>query len=212
MDTTKRAWFAIPKTDKICVCYAYDITIERVQMRCQNGVTLLEMMITVAIVAIVLTTVAPSIQSILVQNRIIGEINELSGIIQFARHSAIDEQTNTVVCPTEDYTNCTNNWDNAKMVFMDLDANGMRGANEVLLVASSVINRVNDMTGPAGGFAFLPSGAASANATILLCHQNNNNEYARALTISLQGRVKMSADNNNDGIHEDTNGTALDCS
>lgn len=181
-------------------------------MRSQKGVTLLEMMITVAIVAIVLTSVAPSIQGILVQNRIIGEINELSGIIQFARHSAIDEQTDTVVCPTEDFTNCSNNWDNAKMVFMDLDANGVRGVNEDILVATSVISDVNDMTGPAGGLTFLPSGAANANATILLCHQNNNSEYARALTISLQGRVKMSADNNNDGIHEDANGTALDCS
>lgn len=181
-------------------------------MRKQKGVTLLEMMITVAIVAIVLTSVAPSIQGILIQNRIIGEINELSGIIQFARHSAIDEQTDTIVCPTADFSTCTNDWDDAKMVFMDLDGNGSRGVNEDILVASSVINSVNDMTGPAGGLAFMPSGAANANATILLCHRDNNSEYARALMISLQGRVKMSADDDNDGIHEDNNGTSLDCS
>lgn len=178
----------------------------------QKGVTLLEMMITTAIVAIVLTSVAPSIQGILIQNRIISEINELSGIVQFARHSAIDEQTDTIVCPTEDFSTCTNDWDYAKMVFMDLDANGARGVNEDILVASSIINGVNDMTGPAGGISFMPSGAANANATILLCHQDSNSEYARALIISLQGRVKMSADDNNDGIHEATNGTSLDCS
>lgn len=180
-------------------------------MHKQQGVTIFELMITLAIVAIVLTTVAPGIQSILIQNRIIAEINELSGVLQYARHNAIDQQANTVLCPTDDFTTCSNDWDDAKMVFMDLDGNVERGANEDILVASSVISDVNDMSGPNGAVVFFPSGAVSQAATLMLCHRDENDEYARALLVSLQGRVKTSSDDDNNGIHEDATGTQLDC-
>lgn len=180
-------------------------------MRKQLGVTLTEMMITVAIVAIVLTTVAPGVNSIFIQNRIIAEINELSGVIQFARHTAIDQQTDTIVCPTQNFSTCTTNWNHAKMVFPDLDSDGSRGANEELLVATSIIAGVNIMSGPAGSIMFIPSGGAMINATILHCHKTRDAKQARALMITLQGRVRMSTDANNDGIHEDIGGTALSC-
>ncbi|WP_250207260.1 GspH/FimT family pseudopilin [Alteromonas oceanisediminis] len=180
-------------------------------MRNQTGVTLLEMLITLAIVAIVLTTVAPNVQSILIQNRITAEINELSGVIQYARHHAIDQQIDTLVCPSDDFSSCTTNWGQAKMVFADENGDGSRGNDEPILAATGVTHPVNVLTGPNGSMRFLASGAVAAPAVLRLCHENDEAEYARALTISLQGRVKMSRDDDNDGIHEDDTGAALDC-
>lgn len=180
-------------------------------MRKQFGVTLTEMMITIAIVAIVITTVAPGIQSVFIQNRIIGEINELSGVIQFARHTAIDQQADTVICPTQNFTSCTTNWNHAKMVFTDFNADGSRDANEELLVATSVIAGVNVMTGPAGSIRFIPSGGSMITATILHCHKDRAAKQARALMVTLQGRVRASTDADNDGVHEDLGGAALSC-
>lgn len=180
-------------------------------MRKQIGLTLLEMLITVAIVAIVLTTVAPGVQSILIQNRIIAETNELSGIIQYARHHSIDQQIDTIVCPSENFTSCTTDWNDVKMVFADLDGNGARGANEDILAATSSANPNNNLTGPAGALIFEPSGAVNTPATIMLCHKDKVAKYARALLVSLQGRVKISRDDSGDGIHEDNAGAALDC-
>jgi type IV fimbrial biogenesis protein FimT len=74
----------------------------------QKGVTLVELMITVSIVAIILTLVGPSIQSILIKNSIVAEINETSSLIQYARHHAIDEQAEVVVCPSKYYSVCSN--------------------------------------------------------------------------------------------------------
>ena len=180
-------------------------------MRIQKGLTLIEMLITLAIVAIIATAVSPSIQSILIKNRIVSEINELSAVIQFARNNAIEQQITTVVCPSADYLACTTNWNDPKIVFIDADNNGNRAANEELLASTGPISDNNELTGPANSLFFSPTGESSANVELLLCHTSQKAEYARSLTIALQGRVKVSGDSDRNGIHEDTDGNPLSC-
>ena len=181
-------------------------------MKYQKGVTLIELMVTVSIVTIILTSVAPSIQSILIKNRIVAEINELSSLIQYARHQAIDEQTQIIICPSTDYKNCTTNWNNPKIVFIDSDGNGIRDdATEALLVASSAIASTHIMTGPALTLQFEDTGAANMTTEILLCHHNQDAKFARSLSVTLQGRVKMSTDSDKDGVNENAAGTPLSC-
>lgn len=177
----------------------------------QYGITIVELMIGVAIISIILTIAVPSAQTILIQNRIVAEINEVSAVVQFARNHAIDEQVDTVLCPSANFSDCTNNWDNPKIVFADEDGNGTRSNDEELLVGSSAISSVNDLSGPAALMRFQANGAVNSPATLLLCHNNDEAKYARALTVSLQGRVKMSRDTNKDGVHETNDGTALSC-
>ncbi|WP_164084665.1 GspH/FimT family pseudopilin [Alteromonas flava] len=177
----------------------------------QRGLTLFEMMITLAIVALLVTTVAPNVQSILTQNRIVSEINELSGIIQFARHTAIDEQVDTVLCPTSNFSACTSNWDNPKMVFADADGDGARGANEELLVSSGGVNQVNKLKGPSTAIVFAPSGASNVAAELVLCHKSKKPKFARGLSLGLQGRVKASQDRNRDGVYENASKAPLKC-
>ena len=50
-------------------------------MKQQKGVTLVELMIIVSIVAIILAFVGPSIQGILIKNRIVAEINETNSLL-----------------------------------------------------------------------------------------------------------------------------------
>lgn len=178
----------------------------------QQGVTLFEMMITLAILAILLTVVAPSVQNILIQNRIVAEINELSGIVQYARAKAIEEQANTVVCPSADFVHCGLDWNQARIVFIDENNDGIINAgNEELLVATSPTASANILTGPAIRITFRDSGILATPATLKLCHKSLDVKYARALTISLQGRIKMSRDTNDDGVYEKNDGSALTC-
>lgn len=178
----------------------------------QKGVTLLEMMITLAILAIVLTVVAPNMQTFLIKNRITAEINGVSGIIQYARHLAIDEQTNVVVCPSADFDGCGTNWNNPKIVFIDANADGNRSSGEDLLVTTSKASDSTKITGPNTNIHFNGSGAASQSFSIQICPSNGDETYARALSVSLQGRVKVSSDADDDGTHEDMDGATLTCS
>lgn len=180
-------------------------------MRQQSGITLIELLVGMAIMGIILTVGLPSMKDMLVRSQVTAQINELSAVIQFARHNAINEQATSVLCPTTNFSTCTNNWDNPKMVFTDADANGIRGADEDMLAGTGNILDTFDMTGPVGTISFQGNGSVASPATLLLCHEDNEAKYARALIISLQGRVKLSEDSNDDGVHEDNSGTALSC-
>ncbi len=180
-------------------------------MTYQKGLSLIELMITLSILMIILTAVGPSIQSILIKNRVISEINELSSIIQYARHQAIDEQTLVSVCPSTDYTNCSTNWNDPKMVFIDSNADTTRNADEPLLVSIEALSPTNIMTSSENIIQFTETGQASQASALLLCHQDKKAEYARALNVTVQGRVRLSTDSNKDGVFEDTSGINLSC-
>lgn len=176
-----------------------------------KGLTLIELMITIAIMSILVTAVGPMVRDILIQNRLIGQINELSAIVQLARHSAINEQATSIVCPSSDFSNCTLDWDLPKMAFLDLDNDGARGANEDILGGTSRSISHYNLSGPAGIISFQGNGVIATPTTLQLCHDSNEPQFARALTISLQGRVRISQDTNNDGVHETSAGDNLSC-
>ena len=180
-------------------------------MKHQKGVTLVELMITVSIVAIILASIGPSIQSILIKNKIVAEINETSSLIQYARHHAIDEQAQVVVCPSKDFSTCSTNWNDPKIVFIDDDNNVIRGATEELLVTIGATSKISLMTNSTDIIKFAETGEANLATEILLCHKDGKAEFARSLFISLQGRVKMSTDSDRNGINENTIGIELSC-
>jgi type IV fimbrial biogenesis protein FimT len=68
------------------------------------------------------------------------------------------------------------------------------------------------VSGTAASLRFEASGTVDNSAVITLCHKDKVVKYARALIVSLQGRVKISRDDNDDGLHEDDAGDVLTCS
>lgn len=178
----------------------------------QTGLTLLEMLVAVAVLAIILTTVAPGIQNILIKNRITADLNNLSAVAQRARFTAVDEQTNVVLCPTANYTACTNNWRDAKMVFIDVNGNSTRDNNEELIVASDPLNAANTVYGISGSLVFNEQGGIDNAATITLCPNDDDTDYASALLLSLYGRISVAVDSDGDGTKEDLAGNDLTCS
>lgn len=178
----------------------------------QKGMTLLEMLVALAVVAIVLTVVAPNVQTIVAKNRTTSEINELSGIIQFARFTAIDQSSTAIVCPSANYASCGTNWNLPKIVFVDNNANNVRDTSEPLLMSTTAITSNNSMTGPASPIVFYDSGAANDSASIKICPNNNDAKLARSINVNAQGRVRVSVDSNNNDIFEDTEGDELSCS
>lgn len=178
----------------------------------QKGLTLLEMLVAVAVLSIILTTVAPNIQSILIKNRITADINSLSAVLQRARFTAVDEQSSVILCPTENYTACSNSWMNAKMVFIDVNGNGSRDNNEALIVSSDPAGSANMIYGISGSIVFDEQGGIDKAATIAVCPKDNNTDYASALLLSLYGRISVAVDSDGDGKKEDLDGNALSCS
>lgn len=84
-----------------------------------RGFTLIEMLMTMAIAAILLTIGIPSFRYVTNSNRIAGELNGLLGDLQFARAEAIKEGRTVTVCVSSDGANCANSttWQSGWIVF-----------------------------------------------------------------------------------------------
>jgi type IV fimbrial biogenesis protein FimT len=193
------------------IVYLYHLNNGVNNVKQQKGVALVELMITVSIVAIILAFVGPSIQGILIKNRIVAEINESSYLIQYARHHAIDEQAQVVVRPSKDYSVCSSDWNDPKIVFIDNDNNAIRGVTEELLVTLGATSSTSLMTNSTNVIKFSGTGEANLATEILLCHNDNIVDHTRSLSVSLQGRVKMSADSDRNGVNENSAGAELLC-
>lgn len=145
--------------------------------RQQTGFTLIELMVVVALVAILVAIATPSFVSLIQSNRVSAEVNSFAGDLQFARSEAIKQGIPVSVCASSDGKNClgSNTWQSGWIVFSDLDGSGTVTAGDTVLrvrpawsggdtfVAAPSIVAV---TYSRDGFANLP--VASPGASILL--------------------------------------------
>ncbi|VAW53474.1 Type IV fimbrial biogenesis protein FimT [hydrothermal vent metagenome] len=82
---------------------------------------MIELMITLAIVAILLTVGVPSLKTFMQGNQLIASTNELVSALHIARSEAIKLNTRVSICESNDGATCgtTGNWENGWIVFVD---------------------------------------------------------------------------------------------
>ncbi|MFT5276474.1 MAG: type IV fimbrial biogenesis protein FimT [Glaciecola sp.] len=176
-----------------------------------QGTTLVELMMVVGILAILGTLGVPSFMSIVTKARITSETNKISGLIRYARFTAIEQERSTVICPAADYSKCDDDWNGPKIVFIDSNYNNQREPQEPMLMSLPKNNEANQIFSRNKAIKFYQSGITASPASVRICPSSNDEKYARLLTVSLQGKIKLSRDKNNDGVHENSAGAALSC-
>ena len=149
----------------------------------QSGFTLVELMIAVAVATLLLMVASPSVQQSINNSRLSTASAELTGAIQVARAEAIRRNRRVTLCRSADGSSCdaaTGDW-TGWMVFVDLDANGVRGTNEAIIktgtfdasltVKSSVaIADQGELIAFRGdGLARTSNGLSSLSAAISVC-------------------------------------------
>ncbi|MCF6256879.1 MAG: GspH/FimT family pseudopilin [Gammaproteobacteria bacterium] len=181
----------------------------------QNGFSLIEVIVTMAIAAIVLSIGIPSFQSYTQNNRQTIAINGLATALQLARNSAVSRRIPVTLCKSPNGTNCvigggSGDWSQGWMIFTNPNGiNGVAGldpnageellrvhgrlqGNSTLIGNNNVINQIT----------FSPQGLAlGSNGTITNC-DSRGNTTAAALVISVGGQVRQAEDTDNDGIVE----------
>jgi type IV fimbrial biogenesis protein FimT len=102
-----------------------------------TGVTLLELLMTIAVASILMAVAASSYKSITLSSRVSGEINGLLGDMQYARSEAIKQGQNVVICVSTSGTDCTannTNWNLGWIVFVDTTGTKTTGGNAALVL------------------------------------------------------------------------------
>jgi type IV fimbrial biogenesis protein FimT len=92
-----------------------------------KGLTMLELMITLAIAGILIASAAPSFRESIQNTRMVTQVNELQAALSLARSEAVKRNENVTVCPRdpdEIVPTCADNWQDGWIVFVDLDSSG----------------------------------------------------------------------------------------
>lgn len=156
-----------------------------------TGFTLIELMVTIAVLAILTALAFPSFQGTLRSNRIATTTNELLASISMARSEAIRSTQGGGVCSSTDGKACGGDWNSGWLVWTD--SNG----NEKLDGTEPVIRYVQPkarllVSGSATLIAFDSRGrSASGKQDISLQPEGDIAEPARCLRISPAGQTHI---------------------
>ncbi len=160
------------------------------------GFTMVEMLMTMAIAAILLTIGIPSFRYVTNSNRIAGELNGLLGDLQLARAEAIKEGQTVTVCVSNDGATCANStaWQNGWIVFSDPTNVGVHDASETVWRVQSTFSSTDTFVGSnnLSAVTFNRDGYAVgiANGTQITLHDSTDTTaWTRCLSIGLSGEM-----------------------
>ncbi|MCB1554236.1 MAG: GspH/FimT family pseudopilin [Xanthomonadales bacterium] len=138
-----------------------------------GGFTLIEIMIAMAMLAVLASFAIPAFTSVINNNRLSGVSNEIAAMLQSARIEAVRRAQRVIVCPTSDGSTCATGiqW-NGWLSFADANGDGAPAAAEILRVdrvLAPLELRVSPaISGSGSRIVFRPDGFAYANSGNLL--------------------------------------------
>jgi type IV fimbrial biogenesis protein FimT len=167
----------------------------------QRGFTLLELLATVAIMAVLVVIAVPSYNGTVRRDRLTAQINGFVATLRLAQSEAIKRGKTVTVCKSNNpeasaTPACDNstNWENGWVMFVDDNGNNTIDAGESIIRVGGPLMQGSSLRGSsavANGVSYLATSEIAAAGTFVLC---DNKEMSGAVrSISLLVRRAASA-------------------
>lgn len=162
-----------------------------------RGVTLIELITTISIVAILSAVAVPQLGNLQRSAARTATVNDFMHSIFLARSKAVMTNGVVSICRSIDGETCANktsNWETGWIVFQntDRDQPAERDAGEEIIERHSGW-RGGLVTSNRVAFSFRPTSQADVNGTLVFCDGIGKSSDARAIIISHTGRPRVAA-------------------
>ncbi len=180
----------------------------------QAGMTYVELITSCCVFMILVVLAIPSIQSWRQKNEAEMLFRKISPTLLHARSSSLIYHSAVSICGGSP-SGCTGLWEDGILTFTDINHNG------IINVETDHILNYTPLELHFGKLNWRGAGARAhiiyqenglplgSNGSLLYCGQEQ--QYHRAVVLSMMGQTRRSPDRNHDGFYEDTNGQPFVC-
>ncbi|HEU4663491.1 MAG TPA: GspH/FimT family pseudopilin [Dokdonella sp.] len=160
-----------------------------------RGHTLVELVITLAIVATLVTIALPAFGRLIGRTRSQVARSDLEFSLNQARLAAASRNLHVVACPSRDFDDCepTTRWHPGWLVFADSDHDGHRGPDEPVIATNQAREEGVGILATLGRLRidYRPDGsAAGTNVTLTVCDRAAQAADASTIVVGPSGRVR----------------------
>lgn len=189
----------------------------RLQTSSQDGYSLVELIVTVSITAILGSLALPAFANIIRSQQSLTAIESLMTAYQQARTSAIMLNKPVTFCARKNGSTCGSDWSQGALVFVDDNSDNIIDDGERVFAEMPAFPAGSSLSISTFGnrkfLRFAPSGLLEnySAGNIVYCPPKGKAQDARNLIFTRMGRPRLGTDSNGDGIREDADGQPLRC-
>ncbi|MEW6132415.1 MAG: GspH/FimT family pseudopilin [Pseudomonadota bacterium] len=159
-----------------------------------SGFTLVELMVTLAVLTIILAIAVPGVGGFVSNQRVRSQADSMLASLALARNESITQNLRVTLCPSGNGTSCTGTWSQGWIVFRDGGTAGTVDVGDtVMRVFPGKKNVTVSMSGNFGSYlSFRPtgrsmgSGGATTGGTITV----SGGSLTRTINVCSTGRIQ----------------------
>lgn len=152
----------------------------------QRGFTLIELMVTIVVMAILLAIVIPSFTDITLGSKLRAQANDLAAGALLARSEAVKRNVAMRLCASSDGATCSGSWVDGWIVIT-----GSTGGGTVITKHAAASSGFHINSGVTS-IVFQSSGVGSTSTTLTVCRASPSvGSQERVVSISATGRTRV---------------------
>lgn len=154
-----------------------------------QGLTLVELMITIVVAAVILAIAVPAMETVSLSSRSYNVSNQLYQDLLYSRQLAASYQNPVTLCHLGS-GGCDGNWSQGYTVFIDNDDNQAFNSGDEKLLVREPLEDSDRLNFGVSLVRFNGDGSSNSSGDFVYCPASANTDYIRTIRVSSSGMVQ----------------------